>query len=427
MAMLMTAVSLLAFPALVHGHAYIFYPPLRGGAVGSEANGYCPQCMGTSSLPMTTCGKDIFLDFTHGPVTNFIAGQIVQFDVRVTAHHKGHFQFRLCDETMSSALGDFDAQEGCLNEHILERVRPEEIHPDCIPNDPREDCQPFDEANPGYWYLPPPAQTGSVTGYKIHYRIPEGLSCDKCTLQWWYLTANSCTPHPDAYNCYFGSSGEMHRLGWDVSKWCSGACSFAGTCPAVQGSAASCGEQFKNCADVKIVQSGELESGSSNAQPDTESEPASSGESSTIQPEPESEPASSTESSTAQPEPESESEPESEPASGEESSNSEPDPTSVPSSVECTKTPGLDRGVTDADCRTCMQGYQFWPCNEPILCQGCTGLVQMHGARKSPIRDHHFLGLIQTHDEVQKASWQADIGTGAPDLEVGPGILKDEL
>merc|ERR1712096_163853 len=32
-----------------------------------------------------------------------------------------------------------------------------------------------------------------------------------------------------------------------------GICSFSGTCPMTQGSPIHCGEQFKNCADVRVV------------------------------------------------------------------------------------------------------------------------------------------------------------------------------
>merc|ERR1719296_156136 len=225
---------------------------------------------------MPTCGQSKWLNLADGPVTELTAGQRVKFEIKVTAHHKGHFVFRLCDRTISGALGGMDGEESCLNQHVLERVRPEEMFSDCKANDKRGDCQPFDEANPGYWYLPPAtdgdtinlvegnstghpslAQVGSHSEragahYTFHYKLPAGLTCDKCTLQWWWLSANSCTPHPDAYKCYFG---KMQEAGWDASRWCGGGCSYSGSCPAQQGSMRQCGEQFKNCADLKIVHS----------------------------------------------------------------------------------------------------------------------------------------------------------------------------
>merc|ERR1719195_2144453 len=225
---------------------------------------------------MPTCGRDSFLNYGDGPVTPLTVGQRVQFEIRVTAHHKGHFQFRLCNQTISSAMGGPVAEEACLNEHILQRVHPEDVHLDCEPNDARGDCQPCDEANPSYWYLPPvsvgdavlleeassaqrleqatSAQVRShsaavLATYKFHYLLPQNVTCEKCTLQWWWSSANSCTPHPDAYRCYFQ---KMEKLGWSARAWCSGACEFSGTCPDIQRPATECGEQFKNCADVRI-------------------------------------------------------------------------------------------------------------------------------------------------------------------------------
>ncbi|CAK0801617.1 unnamed protein product, partial [Prorocentrum cordatum] len=182
------------------------------------------------------------------------AGELAEFAITVTAHHKGHFVFRLCDHRLDSQAGGYQAQEDCLNEHVLSRARPEEVHADCQRDDPRGDCQPYDEANPGHWYLPP--HSGSHLDraqHRFHYWIPADLTCESCTLQWWWMSANSCTPHPDAYKCYFQ---EMERQGWDARAWCDGVCSYQGECPAEQSAPVLCGEQFKNCADVRVVGGG---------------------------------------------------------------------------------------------------------------------------------------------------------------------------
>jgi len=242
------ALLLSALPVLASGHAYLTKPEMRGGARGNTGNDYCPQCLGTIYLPMATCGNAYFLDVV-GPVTELVAGEMTEFKVRVTAHHKGHFVFRLCDQALNNQSGGYQAEESCLNEHVLHRARPEEVHSDCRPNDARGDCQPYDEANPGHWYLPPPG----ASEYSFHYWIPSGLACERCTLQWWWMSANSCTPHQDAYRCYFQ---EMERQGWDAGAWCGGGCSFSGACPAAQSGPSLCGEQFKNCADVRVADRG---------------------------------------------------------------------------------------------------------------------------------------------------------------------------
>jgi len=437
MSLSLGAISLL-LPALAQGHAFIYYPPMRGGAYSNPDNGYCPQCLGTTDLPMPTCGRYSFLDYAKGPVTNLIAGQRVQFQIKMTAHHKGHFQFRLCDQTMSSAVGDLADQEECLNGHVLERVRPEEMDLDCKTDDSRGDCQPFDEANPSYWYLPPAG--GSMSAhYKFTYKLPDGVMCEKCTLQWWWSSANSCTPHPDAYRCYFQ---KMKALGWNADAWCSGACSFAGSCPASQGAPVLCGEQFKNCADVQIT------AGSGGTSQTTEQSTATP----TPAPEPESEPESEPETAaptaaptqaTPTPAPEPESEPESEPETEAPTAAPTqaptavltqvptPTPTPAPSSpsrrrssttpATCTVNTALNRGVSQADCDKCPTGYQWWPCNElgpdgDILCYCSGSLLEASGSRRE-VKEHRFLGLIQRSDEVQTAAWTGEEQTWEFDRE----------
>jgi len=403
------AISLL-LPVLAQGHAFIYYPPMRGGAFSNPGNGYCPHCLGTSFLPMPTCGRDSFLNYANGPVTSFSAGQWVQFEIKVTAHHKGHFQFRLCDETMSSAVGDLADQEECLNGHVLERVRPEEMHLDCQPDDSRGDCQPFDEANPSYWYLPPAGGSMSAD-YRFTYKLPDGVLCEKCTLQWWWSSANSCTPHPDAYRCYFQ---KMQALGWNAAAWCSGACSFVGSCPASQGPPVLCGEQFKNCADVQITAAGSGGTSQTTEQGTLPPTPA---------PEPESEPESEpeTEIPTAAPTP----------APAAVPTQAPPAPTPAPSSpsrrrssttpATCTVNTALNRGVSQADCDKCPTGYQWWPCNElgpdgDILCYCSGSLLEASGSRRE-VKEHRFLGLIQRSDEVQTAAWTGEEQTWEFDRE----------
>merc|ERR1712003_602298 len=87
-------------------------------------------------------------------------------------------------------------------------------------------------------------------------------------------------------------------------------------------------------------------------------------------------PSSVTPAPTSEPEPEPEPEPEHEPTKA-------PAPSAV---ATCVATPGLNRGVTDAACAKCANGYKWWPCNEAILCK-CSGsaLVQVHVPTKRAV------------------------------------------
>merc|ERR1712048_1422538 len=73
---------------------------------------------------------------------------------------------------------------------------------------------------------------------------------------------------------------------------------------------------------------------------------------------------------------------------------SEKDPAGTPG-MTCKATPGLNRGVSDASCAKCANGYKWWPCNDAVLCE-CTGnsLVQQSISRESRKRSSRarFLG-----------------------------------
>merc|ERR1711948_184797 len=81
-------------------------------------------------------------------------------------------------------------------------------------------------------------------------------------------TANSCTPDAEAYACYFQAM-ERRRAGsvaeflkpvgyyplWKDDKWSGNPCKDVKT-PSAYDRLNNCGEQFKNCADVKVVAGG---------------------------------------------------------------------------------------------------------------------------------------------------------------------------
>merc|ERR1712190_266994 len=91
--------------------------------------------------------------------------------------------------------------------------------------------------------------------------------------------------------------------------------------------------------------------------------------------------------------------------------------TTAPGMV-CTAAPGLNRGVKDKHCRKCATGYEQWPCNEDHLCICTPSLIGAAAGRKAHGREHHFLGLIQQSDDVQK---------GAFDIEASSGLSTEEL
>merc|ERR1719221_1425821 len=98
---------------------------------------------------MPVCGRSAYTDVV-GLVTQLKSGSKVTFEVEVTAHHKGHFQFRLCDKTIKSGVNG----NACFDRFPLRRAKPSEIHSDCGVNDKRGDCQPYYEDLSDLWFLP---------------------------------------------------------------------------------------------------------------------------------------------------------------------------------------------------------------------------------------------------------------------------------
>jgi len=198
----------------------------------------------------------------------YTAGTIVELQVRVTAHHKGHYEFRVCDKALdASKLADAAEGQACLDKWVLHRAPPAA---DCKANGPA-DCQPIDENHPERWYLPPPGHDVQVagsdfqdsdattaTGYEYHtmrFKIPADLSCEHCTLQWYWSTGNTCFYDGD-YIAYFQ---KMKSLGWEAASWAPAAVASWATETNIacgpQGTG-SFGEEFWNCADIKIVPGG---------------------------------------------------------------------------------------------------------------------------------------------------------------------------
>jgi len=224
-------------------HALMEFPPMRGGTRGSDLNAWCPHCGNGAGVcgDGGQWGNSNFLDYRSGPVTSFVAGDTVTFTIKVTAHHKGYFEFSICDKHVDSSLADAQA---CLDMHKLRRAAPPA---DCVVNDARGDCQPIHEAHPGRWYLPP-----GVGTYQMRYKIPANLQCSSCTLQWLWRTANSCVPGGESTACHWA---HLRSLGWNVDAWCGPA--FCGVCSSasslIESSTSGCGEEFRNCADISVT------------------------------------------------------------------------------------------------------------------------------------------------------------------------------
>eukprot|EP00039_Didymoeca_costata_P032197 m.37038 g.37038 ORF g.37038 m.37038 type:complete len:975 (+) comp9235_c0_seq1:305-3229(+) len=268
--------------AQVIGHGFLSHPKARNwkAAIGphSTTKEYCPHCLsaggvsGNQNAYLAATGKDTYpypeteeSSARHGlcgdkkgtterylvpesPTTTYVKGQVVEFEVVITAHHAGHFEFAVCDIDDGNQFS-----QTCLNQNILERV------------EDSNDVSPIDSNYPGRYYLEPinqclidkrnisgamdPNDTidhvfqqfGSALRVRMKYKLPENMTCSHCVLQWWWVSANSCNP-PGYRDYSFPSTiDECTSISW----WQPNMANCGGSWP----------EEFWNCADIKILSS----------------------------------------------------------------------------------------------------------------------------------------------------------------------------
>jgi len=278
---------------LALGHAFLSYPIGRNfyhriqgdmyNIAGFDAGGPSALNMANGGVwpghafPEThgLCGNNVLNGETMleeslmAPVpiqATFLEGDIVEFEVAVTAHHKGYYEFRICDQAVNQTnFPSRTAAQACFDQHLLVRAEP---RADCQPNDEDPDCQPIDERYPERWYLPesgwglaatypsPPLYPNSAGDvHRMRYKLPENLNCEHCTMQLYWPCSNSCIPNQGFWD-YFG---QIENEGWDEAavfdfdmlhndyQQCEHRC-----CGGNNGYA----QEFWNCADITILPSG---------------------------------------------------------------------------------------------------------------------------------------------------------------------------
>lgn len=142
------------------------------------------------------------------PQAKYVQGQVIEVDVILTAHHRGHFEFSVCPIPIGGvASGD------CFAQYPLEFV-----------SDPLYGA-PKDSEYPNRAYIAPPDHA-SITNIRggtteIHYlfrlQLPDSLVGDLVLLQWHYLTANSCT-YPGYASYAFPTDWGNMQSGTEICK-----------------------------------------------------------------------------------------------------------------------------------------------------------------------------------------------------------------
>eukprot|EP00913_Durusdinium_trenchii_P033002 g30895.t1 len=243
----MFACSLLfvwATSSIADGHSYLAQPASRNLLANLDGEETCPHCLqsggpdnvqerGQGMWPTRLapeshglCGDPVqgksnpptFKDETYlkkGPITaTYRAGEIVEFQIAVSTHHMGHYEFRICDAGYLPPAGSQTPVAGADWKDTMASTYPSshEVH-------------------------------------VMRYKIPDNLSCEACTLQWYWSTGNSCLYDFDYVN-YFK---EFAKLGWDADAWHSQILASWRSCENSCCNAEKFGEEFWNCADIAVL------------------------------------------------------------------------------------------------------------------------------------------------------------------------------
>lgn len=133
------------------------------GQVHFNANaGRCGVC-GDNWADARPRAHELGGQFGQGTVVqSYAAGARITVTVQLTANHRGHFGFRLCDLTGSGGGRETDA---CFERHVL-RMADDGATEYVLPS-----------TRPGW--------------YAVEVQLPDGLRCEHCVLQWTYVAGNN--------------------------------------------------------------------------------------------------------------------------------------------------------------------------------------------------------------------------------------------
>jgi hypothetical protein len=186
---------------------------------------YNPNSLNFGGNTYGVCGRSgpTKTDYTHWKTLSgttmppsiqatYTEGAVVELKTTISAAHKGHIEFYLCEDVNNPT-------QECFNRHPLEFVSYPAFG------------SPKDTNYPNRGYIAP-----NDLSPVMNFRLPRGISGDHVLLQWKYVAANSCLPK--GYTQYPFPSG-----------WSPGNLPL---CPDVYQDSGGLPEQFWNCADVRI-------------------------------------------------------------------------------------------------------------------------------------------------------------------------------
>jgi len=160
-------------------------PPGRGGARSKERM-FWDLCGNPaySAIAKPTSSWD---GWGGAPVATYKEGGEIEFIVVMNGEHGGIHQFRLCDKKLGSALGDLKANAECIDKYFIGEM--------CTPgegcgctDDKCKDKTPHSDPNDPI-FSHGPAPHNIYGAHVMKFKLPEGVSCDECTVQWYWATS----------------------------------------------------------------------------------------------------------------------------------------------------------------------------------------------------------------------------------------------
>lgn len=207
-------------------HGFMAEPAARNVQHNSDS---CAHCLSAGGPGVTFAGGRSWPNAKHGVcgdahngprhheaggkfatpprvAATYIQGQTISIRVKVTAPHGGRFSFGLCPVPRGASA---EAERAATTQK-------------CI------DSNPLTNAADGskYWWF---GKRGNGE-YVMQFKLPPAIVCDRCTLQWHWETANSCT---------YANTPPQHVMSPNMTP-----CTQSGP------------EEFWNCADVSVLKTG---------------------------------------------------------------------------------------------------------------------------------------------------------------------------
>ncbi|PXF44460.1 hypothetical protein BWQ96_05788 [Gracilariopsis chorda] len=180
----------------------------------------------------------------------YLQGDTIGIEHSIVSNHNGFVEVHVCD--VSKCPGGDISKECFLNGACTALRR---AHNPTCDSGRSMHCGPIDRYNPTRWYLPCSQKNGM--GYDIFeakyatFRLPSHLYCQHCVLQWYWVTANSCSP--PGLNNYFTGPDRPH---WGKCKGQAGMRGGFGRRKRTCGGRDEFPEEYVQCADISILPRG---------------------------------------------------------------------------------------------------------------------------------------------------------------------------